>query len=190
MLPTRLLVPTFTQMLRGLTAWLDKGAAHEEEAGRPADGLLAARIAPDMHPLAAQIRFACVQAWEAVHRLRGEALPQSLEALRAEGWNAGEQPGSMTYARARIAETIAFLEALGPGDLDDGAGRPIALDLPNGIAFDLNGEAFARDWALPQFYFHLAMAYAILRNQGVALGKADYAAHMLAYLRPGTMPAA
>jgi hypothetical protein len=188
MSPTRLLVPTFTQMLRGLAAWLDKGAAHEREAGRPADALLAARIAPDMHPLAAQIRFACVQAQEAVHRLRGEALPQPLEALTREGWNAGEQPGSMAAAQARISETIAFLDGLGPSDLDDGAERPIAIELPNGIVFDLTGQQFARDWALPQFYFHLAMAYAVLRNHGIELGKADYVAHMLAYVRPGSMP--
>lgn len=52
-------------------------------------------------------------------------------------------------------------------------------------SFDLNGEGYARDWALPQFYFHIMAAYAILRHQGIALGKADYSAHMFAYLRRG-----
>lgn len=185
---TRILIPTFTQMLRGLSAWLDKAAAHEAEAGRDGEVLLAERLAPDMHPLAAQIRFACFQAQEAVHRLRGEALPEALEEVRREGWNAGDRPGSLAEAQARIAEAIAFLGTIGPEALDAGATRPIALDLPNGMVFDLSGEAFARDWSLPQFYFHLAIAYAILRRHGAPLGKADYVAHMLGYLRPGTMP--
>ena len=54
------------------------------------------------------------------------------------------------------------------------------------MTFDLTAEQYARDWALPQFYFHVMTAYAILRAQGVALGKADYITHMFAYLRPST----
>ena len=57
-----------------------------------------------------------------------------------------------------------------------------------GMIFDLTGEQYARDWALPQFYFHLMTAYAILRKEGVELGKADYVAHMFAYLHTGTAP--
>ena len=63
-------------------------------------------------------------------------------------------------------------------------GTPIAHSLPMGMIFDLTAEQFARDWALPQFYFHVMTAYAILRAQGVELGKADYVAHMFAFLRP------
>ena len=55
-----------------------------------------------------------------------------------------------------------------------------------GLAFDLNGELYARDWAIAQFYFHVMTAYAILRSQGIQIGKADYVAHMFAYLRPQT----
>lgn len=65
---------------------------------------------------------------------------------------------------------------------------PIAHALPAGMIFDLTAEQYVRDWALPQFYFHVMTAYAILRSEGVDLGKADYVAHMLPYLRPGTMP--
>ena len=57
-----------------------------------------------------------------------------------------------------------------------------------GMVFDLTAEQYVRDWALPQFYFHLMTAYAILRAEGIELGKADYVAHMFAYLRPGTRP--
>jgi hypothetical protein len=56
------------------------------------------------------------------------------------------------------------------------------------MIFDMSGSQYARDWALPQFYFHLIAAYAILRNSGVELGKVDFVPHMFAYIRPGTMP--
>lgn len=181
---TQLLVPTYRQMLTTLSGWLDKA-----EAKPDAGSLLSARLAPDMFPLATQIRFACVQAQEGVARLRGEAFPPSIETLLNEGRNAGEHPGSFADARARIAETIALLDALGPDALDGDAERPIEHSLPMGMIFDLTAEQYARDWTLPQFYFHLMTAYAILRSQGVELGKVDYVTHMFAYLRPGTMPA-
>ena len=63
--------------------------------------------------------------------------------------------------------------------------KPVSHEFP----FVLTAEQYARDWALPQFYFHLMTAYAILRSQGIALGKADYVPHMFPYLRSGTMPA-
>jgi hypothetical protein len=61
---------------------------------------------------------------------------------------------------------------------------PIAHALPQGMVFDLTAEQYVRDWALPQFYFHVMTAYAILRAQAVELGKVDYVAHMFPYLRP------
>ena len=66
------------------------------------------------------------------------------------------------------------------GEDDD---RPVSFDLPNGMVFDLTAAAYVRDWALPQFYFHLITAYAILRSQGIDLGKADYVQHLLPHLR-------
>lgn len=183
---TQLLVPAYTQMLNALSGWLEKAAAQVPAA--EAEALLTQRLAPDMFPLATQVRFACLQAQEATFRLRGQDLPKRLDALAHEGRAAGEQPGTLSDARGRIEEATAFLAGLGPDALDAGAGRSIALELPTGMVFDLTGEQYARDWALPQFNFHLITAYAILRNQGIALGKADYVPHMFAYLRPGTMP--
>ena len=178
---TDLLVPTYGQMLRTVAGLLDT-AVRQRPAGA-ADGLLAARLAPDMHPLASQIRFAAYQAQEAVHRLRGEALPDRLGQIAAEGWDARERPGTIADAEARIAEALACLDGLAPGALDAGAELTIALALPDGLAFDLTGAQYARDWALSQFYFHVVSAYAILRNQGLAIGKVDYVPHMVAYLR-------
>jgi hypothetical protein len=183
---TNLLVPTYVQMLEALSGWLRKA-----EATMPADvaeALLTARLAPDMFPLSTQVRFACVQAREATHRLTGTEFPASITELLDEGRNAAERPGSLADAQARIAETVALLQGLAPGALDMAAEQPIAHQLGNGMVFDLTAEQYARDWALGQFYFHIMTAYAILRNQGVALGKADYIPHMVPFLR-ATAPA-
>lgn len=188
MSPTALLVPTFTHMLQSLSAWLDKAAAHQRALGAELDDVLTKRLAADMFALAAQIRFTAFQAQEPVYRLRGDALPESLLEVRRAGWQADAAPGSLRDAQACLADARALLAGLAPHALDEGAERPIALELPNGAVFDMTGEQYLRDWALPQFYFHAIAAYAILRHHGVALGKPDYVSHMFAYLRPGTMP--
>ena len=186
MLPN-VLLPTYVQMLGALSAWLHKAEVQMPE--RAAESLLLARLAPDMFPLSTQVRFACVQAQEGVCRLQGQAFPASVAVLLDEGRNAAERPGSIADARARIAETVAVVEVAAADAPDVDTATPIAHALPQGMVFDLTAEQYVRDWALPQFYFHVMTAYAILRAQGVDLGKADYVAHMFAYLLPGTMPA-
>lgn len=185
---THLLAPTFTQMLKTLSGWLMKAQAQKPQGD--AEALLSARLAPDMFPLSTQVRFACRQVCEAVSRLRGEPFVEMHHVLLKEGRDAGEQPGSISDALARIDETIALLDSLAPGALDAGADKPIAHELPNGMIFDLTAEQYARDWTLPQFYFHLMTAYSILRSEGVELGKADYVPHMFQYIRPETTPEA
>ncbi|MGE6662709.1 DUF1993 domain-containing protein [Pseudomonas sp. NPDC077408] len=183
---TTLLIPTYTQMLKTLSGWLKKAQAQLPEA--EAQALLSARLAPDMYPLSTQVRFACVQAREAVCRLRGEAFPPTINELLNEGRQAVKQPGSLAEAYVRIDETVALLNSLAADALDAKADMPIAHELPNGMVFDLTVEQYARDWTLGQFYFHVMTAYSILRNQGINLGKADYVAHMLPHLRPETIP--
>ncbi len=174
-------------MLQTLAGLLDKA---RRQVPDQAESLLSARLSADMLPLAAQVRFAVFQAQEAVFRLRGEPVPEWLHAIAAEGRNAGETPGSMANAMKRIEGALAFLADVSDHALDAGAGLSIAIELPGGITFDMTGEQYVRDWALPQFYFHVITAYGILRNQGLEIGKADYVPHMFAYLRPGTMPVA
>lgn len=180
--------PTYTQMLGALAAWLRKAEGQRGTAG--ADALLAARLAPDMFPLATQISFACRQALEGTYRLRGEAFPPLVDAILEEGRNAGENPGTVAGALARIDEVAALIGTLGPAAAEAEADSPLGHALPNGMTFDFTAAQYVRDWALPQFYFHVMTAYAILRSQGVDLGKADYVAHLFAFLRPGTLPPA
>ncbi|NDV89473.1 DUF1993 family protein [Aurantimonas aggregata] len=180
------LIPTYVQMLGALSAWL--GKAEVQRPGGGAETLLAARLAPDMFPLSTQVRFACVQAQEGLFRLRGQAFPAYVGVLLDEGRNAAEHPGSIAEARNRIAETIAAIEVAAMDMPAVDPATPIAHALPQGMVFDLTAEQYVRDWALPQFYFHVMTAYTILRAQGVELGKADYVAHMFSYLRPGTLP--
>ena len=181
---TELLLPTYRQMLEALSAWLKKAQQQVESA----DALMTARLAPDMFPLSTQVRFACLQAQEGVYRLKHDTFPSALDILLQEGRNGGERAGTIAEALSRIDEALAFLNGLSKAALDDGAECPLALDLPMGLSFDLNGEQYARDWALPQFYFHIMISYAILRNHGIDLGKADYVPHMFAYLRSGYGP--
>ena len=181
------LTPTYLQMLRALSTWLDKAEAQTPPA--QAKALLTARLAPDMFPLSTQIRFACVQAHEGIARLRQQPLPAAATTLLDEGRIAAEHPGSLAEARARIAETVAAVEQAAATMPAIDPATPIAHALPQGMIFDLTAEQYARDWTLPQFYFHLMTAYAILRAEGIQLGKADYVAHMFPYLRPGTLPA-
>ncbi|WP_066558496.1 DUF1993 domain-containing protein [Croceicoccus bisphenolivorans] len=180
------LSPTYLQQLGSLSSWLRKAQAQFGED--KADALLSARLAPDMLPLSTQVRFACVQAVEGMYRLRGEDFPPLIEELLDEGRHAGEVPGTMSDALARIDQVTALVAELALPELKEADARPVAHALPMGIIFDLTLEQYVRDWAVPQFYFHVMIAYAILRAQGADLGKADFVAHMFGYVRPGTLP--
>lgn len=183
---TQLVIKPYTQMLNAMAGWLAKAQA--QLPAEAAEALLAARLAPDMFPLATQIRFACIQAQEAVYRLQDAPFPPSLVQMRAEAINAGEQPGTMADAKAWIDDSTALLASIAPDAFDANGDKPMAHELPNAMIFDFTTEEYVRDWSIGQFYFHLMMTYAILRNNGIELGKADYIPHMFAHLRPGTMP--
>lgn len=155
-------VTCFAQMLHTLETLLAKGEEHARGLGFDPQNLLDARLAPDMYDLAAQVRFTCTQAREAVERLSG----QSVSTLPT--------PANMAEAKALIRQTVAFLADADGRLIDDSGARAVAIELPNAIAFDMTGEEYARNWATPQFYFHLVTAYNILRHNGIEIGKRDY----------------
>ena len=161
-----LLLATYDNMLGSLDGWLAKAA--DDPRG---DALLAERLAEDMFPLARQIRFCC--------NMPGEAMAAA--ASVAFG-SSDEDDTTVTAARDRIAATRALIAGWRDTELAD-EDAPLALSLANGMTFDLETAGYIRDWALPQFYFHLMSAYAILRGAGVPLGKADYVGYMFRHLR-------
>ena len=105
--------------------------------------------------------------------------------LKGEELGTMEEVASLAEAQALIARTIAIIGAADADQMDDAAATTVVMNLPNGMVFSLSGADYVRDWSLPQFYFHLMASYALLRQSGVAIGKADYVPHMARYaVRP------
>jgi uncharacterized protein len=174
-----LTVPAYANGLRALSAQLDKALAWGADNGVGELQLIVARLAPDMFPLAAQVRSTCSQAIQP---------PTRLGAIGAPGLT--DDATDFAGLQAQIAATLAWLYTVDAAILDSDPDRAVSFDLPNGMAFDMTARTYVRDWAQPQFYFHLVAAYSILRHMGVPLGKADYVGYVTRYLRPGTAPAA
>ena len=154
--------PVFVSMLKNMRAWLDKAAGEGDAAA-----LVEARLIEDMKPLTAQYQFASDSAKNAIARLLGidpPAMPDT-EASFAE-------------LQARCDKTIAFIESADPAALTGSEQREVVMKFPNGMGYRWNGGDYLRRFALPNFYFHATMAYAILRAQGVSLGKPDFLQHL------------
>lgn len=148
-------------LLRGLTALsglVDKAV----ESGLDEAVLMDARLAADMKPFPDQIRMASFSARSCVARLTGQAWPKTDDAET-----------TLAELKATIALSITFIEGTDPAAFDGGETRRIELRFP-GVELDFEGAGYLTSFALPNFYFHVSMAYAILRHAGVALGKRDY----------------
>lgn len=152
-------------MLGTMGQWLDKVAPADEAK------MIAARLAPDMHPLPNQFQIASDAAKGMVARLTGTEAPAMADT-------------ETTFAelKDRVARTRAFLDAADPAAFDAGATREIVITFPNGAGLKMDGAGYATRMALPNFYFHATTAYAILRANGVALGKQDFLASLAPYM--------
>lgn len=158
---------TFDSRLATLAHLLDMGAAHCAAEG---DALLDRRLAPDMLPLGTQVAFTCNQPHNFCRWLAGEA-PRDLDPAVV----------TLAAARTRIDATRA---ALGAARLDEARlDAPLTLELGNGLFAELSGRQYLDDFLMPNFYFHLVAAYAVLRAAGVPLGKRDYMSHLLPLVR-------
>ncbi|NCP14883.1 MAG: DUF1993 domain-containing protein [Sphingomonadales bacterium] len=157
---------TYTNMLATLDTLTSRASAHEK-----GEALLTARLADDMFPLHTQIRFTLDQVRIALNRLCSRDLTADESDI-----------ASFADAAARIAATQDMVadayHATWPA-----ADDMVDFDLPNGMAFAMQAHEYCRDWATPQLYFHLMSVYAILRMEGVPIGKIDYVGHMMKYLR-------
>jgi uncharacterized protein len=155
-------VPVFVNSLTNMRAWLDKAAAEKDESA-----LLEARLAPDMRPLPAQYQMASDSAKNALARLTGTEAPSMPDT---------EQ--SFAELRDRCDKTIAYVKGFDAASLEGSEQREVVLKFPNGQGYRFNGADYLTGFALPNFFFHVTTAYAILRNAGVSLGKPDFLQHL------------
>ncbi|MBK8160234.1 MAG: DUF1993 domain-containing protein [Rhodospirillaceae bacterium] len=159
----KIVVSQFTKMLGNLSAILDKAAAFAEPKKIDMEVLLNARLAPDQFNLLRQIQIACDTANLGAARLTGkEATTPSFP----------DTEKTLAEAKARIASTIEILRKLTEADFAESATRRISQ--PRWEGKTLSGEEFLIQHVVPNFYFHLTTAYAILRHNGVDVGKKDY----------------
>jgi hypothetical protein len=154
-------VVQLTKMLKNLDRWLDKAGERAKEKNFDPAVLLQARLAPDMFPLMRQIQAACDGAKTLAARLSGKDPPKHPDT---------EQ--TLDQAHARIRTVLEYLATFKAEDFQGADTRTISLAFMPGKG--LSGQDFMNEMNLPNTYFHFAMAYAILRNNGVSLGKADF----------------
>jgi hypothetical protein len=155
-------VPVFVNSLTNMRGWLDK-AAQEKDAAT----LMEARLAPDMRPLPAQYQMASDSAKSALARLTGTEAPSMPDT---------EQ--SFAELRDRCDRTIDYLRGFDASSLEGSEDRQVVIKFPNGMGYSFRGGEYLAGFALPNFFFHVTTAYAILRNAGVSLGKPDFLQHL------------
>lgn len=155
-------IPVFKQILNSLTAILEKAEHHVSDKKIDPNALLQFRLYPDMLPLVRQVQIAADFAKGAAARLAGVAVP---------AFEDNEQ--SLADLKARIAKTLAFIETLPESQIEGSEERPISTGSGEKIKH-FTGQTYLLHYALPHFFFHATTAYAILRHNGVEIGKKDY----------------
>ncbi len=155
-------IPVFTRVLNNLSAILTKGAAHAEAKKIDPSVFINSRLAPDMFPLARQIQIATDAVKGCAARLAGVEIPAFADT-----------EASFPELQERIAKTVAFLNSITEAQLEGSDGKTVTLKV-RGNDVELKGMAYLNGFVLPNLYFHVTTAYAILRHNGVELGKGDY----------------
>jgi uncharacterized protein len=155
-------IPVLARGLTNLSSILDKAAANA--AAKKFDPVVLAqtRLYPDMYPLSRQVQIVCDTSKGAAARLAGIEIPK-------------HEDNEVTLAdlKQRVAKTLDFLKTVTANQLKDAEDRVVELKFPNGT-FKFSGRTYVSDFVLPNFYFHLSMVYALLRHNGVELGKGDF----------------
>lgn len=158
-------LPIFRATLGNLDHILDKGLAHAQARKFDPQVLCNARLAPDMLPLARQVLIACDTAKNGVARIGG------LQAPKFE-----DTESTFEELKARIAKTLDWLQTVPAGALDGTEDKDVTFPVGREATRTMKAEAYLKHHVLPNFFFHVTTAYAILRHNGVDLGKADYLA--------------
>ena len=155
-------VPIFVRMLDNMTAWLDKAEAHAQAKKFDPGVYLNARFAPDMLPFTKQIQIACDAVKFGVARLAG------VEAPKFE-----DNEANFADLRARIRKTLDFIQSVPASQIDGTESKDVVVPRRDG-SMTLKGEAYLKNFVLPNFFFHVTTTYALLRHNGVDLGKTDF----------------
>jgi hypothetical protein len=158
-------LPIFRTTLKNLSHILDKGQAHAQARKFDPVVLTGSRLAPDMLPLTKQIQIACDGPKNGMARITG------LEAPKFE-----DNEATLDELKARIGKTLDWLATVPADKLDGTEDKDITFPIGRDKTRTMKGEAYLKHWMLPNFFFHVTMAYAILRHNGVELGKSDYLA--------------
>lgn len=154
--------PVFLRGLTAISAVLDKAAANAEARKIDPSVFVQARLAPDMLPFRAQIQIATDGAKGAMGRLAGVEIPSMPDTET-----------SFDELKARLQKTQDFINTIEASQVDGSEDKEIVLKLgPNSMTF--KGQPYLLHFALPNFFFHLTTAYAILRHNGVDIGKRDF----------------
>ncbi|MEQ1616397.1 MAG: DUF1993 domain-containing protein [Hyphomicrobiaceae bacterium] len=155
-------VPTFVHTLEALSKILDKAEAFCTAKKVDPTVIVNARLAPDMFALARQVQIACDFAKGASARLAGVDVPAYEDSEK-----------TIADLKARIKKTVDFIKTLSPSQIDGSEERDINLKIA-GNAHTFKGQPYLITFAIPNYYFHLTTAYAILRHNGVELSKGDF----------------
>ncbi|RKH37596.1 DUF1993 domain-containing protein [Corallococcus llansteffanensis] len=155
--------PVFVSILKALSKCIGKARAHAEAKKFDPNVLVTVRLAPDMLPFKNQVLIACDSAKGCVARLSGVEAPVY-----------EDNESSLSELEARIAKTIAFIESVPAEKLNGTEEKSISVPRRGFDPMQFTGEAYLKEFALPNFFFHATTAYALLRHNGVDLGKADF----------------
>lgn len=156
-----LTVPQLSKMLKNLDHWMAEATAYAESRKFPVDNLITARLAPDQFTFARQVQAVSDNAKTMAGRLAGKEWPTHPDTET-----------TFEQLRARIASVQGYLETFRPEDFSGAAERKISLPFLQGTW--MTGLEYVAQYAIPNFHFHLVTAYAILRHNGVELGKIKY----------------
>lgn len=155
-------VPVFRQILGSLSGLLQKAEAHAAANGMEVSELLEAKLIPDMFSFTRQIQIACDHAKGCAARLAGVDIPKFEDTEK-----------TVAELQERIRKTLEFVNSVKPEQFAGAEDRDIKLVFP-WATYDFTGGRYLTYWALPNFFFHAATAYDLLRHKGVAIGKADF----------------
>lgn len=156
-------LPVFKLMLSNLNHILDKAQAHAEAKKFDPSALMQARLAPDMLPFTRQVLIACDAAKNGAARLSGVEAPKF-----------DDTETSIAELKARIQKTLDYLATVPADKLDGTEDKEITFPVGRDVTRTMKGEAYLKHNVLPNFFFHVTTAYALLRHNGVDIGKADY----------------